>query len=305
MCWNVLQPLCNHLPVFLYFLLSLSLLLSIHQTPLRSWWSRRRIIQMLSSRSRIATWLIRPLALCGSSLLISASSWWGLSSTSMTWCSDSSTPSSRLSTIASSIQASATFHQATQSVWGHPAVMWGRLVGHPASWLIRSLALGSPGSSSFRHCISALRSSIPQTTCRWAANADGPCSKCTTVLTARYKCMSLKWAYRSELMKVFSCITDPKVICFAGLNPVKAMHGLLPQCDAGLFGEHGRDWHPLEGVCSLAGGPVSTDARTTGFRASASWSSHTASWCCQTRSEKWTPALGPGQIIFEENLNIV
>lgn len=178
--------------------------------------------------------------------------------------------------------------------------MWDRLVGRPASWLIRSLALGSPGSFFFRHCTSASRSSIPQTTYSWAASADGHCSKCITVLTARYKCMSLKWVHRSELMKVFSSITDPEIICFAGLNPVKALHGLLPQRDAGLLGEHGRDWHPLEGVCSLAGGPVSADARTSGFRASASGSSHAASWCCRTCSEKWTPALSPGQTIFEE-----
>lgn len=31
------------------------------------------------------------------------------------------------------------------------------------------------------------------------------------------------------------------LICFTGLHPVQALHGLLPQRDAGLFGEHGRD----------------------------------------------------------------
>lgn len=106
-------------------------------------------------------------------------------------------------------------------------------------------------------------------------------------------------------MKVFSSITDPEVICSAGLNPVQALHGLLPQRDAGLFGEHGRDRHPLERVCSLAGGPVSADARASGFGASASGGSHAAARCCRTRSEKWTPPLGTGQIIFEERFCII
>ena len=102
-------------------------------------------------------------------------------------------------------------------------------------------------------------------------------------------------------LKWFPASLIPKVILFfAGLNPVQALHGLLPQRDAGLLGEHGGDWRPLEGVCSLAGGPVSADARASGFRASAAGSSHAASRCCRTRSEKWTPPFGTGQIICGE-----
>lgn len=221
----------------------------IPQTPSRSWRDRRRITLTSPSRSRTAAWPIRLPALCGSSLPTLVFSWWVLSSTLKRSCSDSSRPFSLSSTITSSTQASVTYHQATQSAWGHPAAMSGRSGGHPVSWPIRLSARGSPGSCFFRRCTSASRSSIPLTTYRWAASADGPCSKCSTVLTARYKCPPLKWVDRSELMNVSSGITDPKVISFTGLNPVKALHGLLPQRDAGLLGEHGWDWHPLEGVC--------------------------------------------------------
>ena len=147
---------------------------------------------MWFSRRRTAAWLIRLLARCGNSSQTSVSSCWGLSSALMTWCIDSLTHSSHWSTITSSTLASATYHRATLSAWGRPGGMWDRLPWRPASWLIKSLALGCLGNFWFRHCTWALRSLIQQTTYSWAASADGPCSRCTTVLTARYGCRSLK-----------------------------------------------------------------------------------------------------------------
>lgn len=90
-----------------------------------------------------------------------------------------------------------------------------------------------------------------------------------------------------------------------GFNPVEALHGLLPERDAGLSGEHGGDRHPLEGVCPLAGGPVSADARTSGFRASAPGSSRAAPRCYWTCPEKCGAPLSPGQIIRGEGFTLV
>ena len=206
MCRNELKSLCN----LVSFFLCLSFSRCVPQRPLSSWWGTPRITPTPSFRGYTAAWPIRPRARCENSSPTSVCSCWGLSSAWMSWCRGSSTLSSRSSTITSSTQVLVKCHQATPSAWGHRDATWGRSVWRPASWRIRSLAPGSPGSSSFRRCTSASRSSTPQTTCSWAASADGPCWRCTTVLTARYGCSSLGWVY----LKVFPRITDPNVIMF-------------------------------------------------------------------------------------------
>lgn len=53
--------------------------------------------------------------------------------------------------------------------------------------------------------------------------------------------LSLSITISESFYQHYALITDPSVICFTGLNPVQALHGLLPQCHARVFGKLGRD----------------------------------------------------------------